>query len=105
MATNRTVVMTTCASENEARQIAGALVERRVAACVQALPITSTFVWNDAVQEESEILVLAKTTDDLVPAVEATIEELHSYDLPEVIALPISGGSQAYLAWIGDVTS
>ncbi len=100
--TGRSVVMTTVGSSDEASALAGALVERRLAACVQELPITSTYRWEGEVQRESEVLLLVKTTTEAVPRVQAAIEELHSYDVPEVVALAITGGLPAYLGWIGD---
>lgn len=92
---------TTTASEEEAKRIAAALVERRLAACVQVLgPIESRYRWRGKVEQSREWLCLAKTEASRYPELEATIGELHSYDEPEVIATPIVAGSNGYLAWI-----
>jgi periplasmic divalent cation tolerance protein len=94
-------VLTTAGSEQEAERISAALVERRLAACVQIIgPIRSRYRWQDEVQEAEEWQCLAKTTASLYPEVEAAIRELHSYDEPEIVATPILAGSQGYLAWI-----
>jgi periplasmic divalent cation tolerance protein len=99
-------VLTTVGSEEEAGLIAGVLVERKLAACVQVVgPITSRYRWRGAVEEEREWQCLAKTTRAAYEAVEAAIREIHSYDEPEIIATPIVAGSAGYLAWIGDEVS
>lgn len=96
-------VTTTAPSEEEARRIAAALVERRLAACVQVLgPIESHYRWRGAVETEREWLCLAKTGASRYPELEATIRELHSYEEPEVVAMPIVAGSRGYLEWIGE---
>jgi periplasmic divalent cation tolerance protein len=94
-------ILTTAGSEEEAARIATALVERRLAACVQVVgPMVSRYRWQGKVEEEREWQCLAKTTRTAYPAVEAAIRELHSYDEPEVIATEIVAGSPGYLAWI-----
>jgi periplasmic divalent cation tolerance protein len=99
-------VLTTAGSEEEAGLIAGVLVERRLAACVQVVgPITSRYRWQGAVEEAREWQCLVKTTRDAYDAVEAAIREVHSYDEPEIIATPIVAGSAGYLAWIEDNVS
>ena len=73
----------------------------RLAACVQIVgPITSIFRWHEAIETSQEWLCVAKTTRDHFPAIEQQIRGLHSYDLPEIIAVPIVAGSSDYLAWI-----
>lgn len=99
--TERLVVLMTAGSREEADRIANALVAEMLAACVNVLPgVTSVYRWEGEVQRDEEWLLVAKSTrqvlDDLVQCVQA----LHSYDLPEIIALPIEGGSEAYLRWI-----
>jgi periplasmic divalent cation tolerance protein len=82
-------------------KIARALVERRLAACVNVTgPIQSVYRWKGEVESAEEWLLLIKTTVVAVDRVHATIKELHSYELPECVVLPIEGGSQEYLAWI-----
>lgn len=105
MTTNRNIVMTTCGSAEEADAIASALVGQHLAACVQAMPISSTFFWEGEVQQEAEVILFVKTTSDRTDAAAEVIKELHSYDLPEVVVVPITGGSEEYLAWIKDVTT
>lgn len=95
------VVLTTAGSEETADRIARGLVERRLAACVNCVPgVVSTYRWNGEVAREAERLLVVKTTAAALPRVEAAIRELHDYELPEVLVLPIAGGSQEYLAWL-----
>ncbi|HET9199176.1 MAG TPA: divalent-cation tolerance protein CutA [Solirubrobacterales bacterium] len=99
-------VLTTVGSEEEAGRIARLLVERRLAACVQVVgPIVSRYRWRGAVEEEREWQLLAKTTRAAYEPVEAAIREVHSYDEPEIVAVPIVAGSAGYLAWIGENVS
>jgi periplasmic divalent cation tolerance protein len=94
-------VLTTVGSAAEAELIAAALVERRLAACVQTLgPIRSRYRWRDAIEQAEEWQCLAKTEASRYEEVEAAIRELHSYEEPEVIALPIAAGSAGYLDWV-----
>jgi periplasmic divalent cation tolerance protein len=96
-------VLTSTGSEEEARRISEALVERRLAACVQvAGPIVSRYRWQGEVEEAREWQCLAKTEASRYPEVEAAIRELHSYEEPEIVATPIVAGSAGYLAWIGE---
>lgn len=97
-------VLTTTASEDEAERIVEALLADGVAACVQIMPIRSRYVWNGAVQREAEHLLLIKTRAELFEPVRARIRALHSYDTPEIIALPIAAGDADYLGWIAEVT-
>ena len=77
------------------------LVERKLAACVQILPpITSIYVWKGEVQRENEIMLVAKSTRAKFDEVEKAVRALHSYETPEIIALPIVAGSQSYLSWL-----
>jgi len=99
--TDKILVLTTCASEEEARRIARALVERRLAACVNIVPgLRSVYRWRGALEEESECLLVIKSRRDLFDELRAGIESLHSYELPELIALPVVEGSEAYLNWL-----
>lgn len=94
-------VLTTAGSEEEAGRIAAALVDERLAACVQVLgPISSRYRWQGEIEQEQEWQCLAKTTAARYPALEAAIRRLHSYDEPEIIATSIVAGSAGYLAWI-----
>lgn len=97
------IVLSTCADREQAERIAHRLVEQQVAACVNILPgVQSIYRWQGKVENAAEVLMLVKTSADLVPEVESTIANLHSYDVPEFLVLPIFGGSHAYLAWLRD---
>lgn len=94
------LVLTTCGAEDGER-IAKALVERQLAACVNAVPgIRSTYRWEGKVVTDDEHLLVIKTTTARYPELEAAIHELSSYDVPEVVAVPIERGSEAYLGWL-----
>ena len=100
------VVLTTAGTAAEADAIATALVERQLAACVQIIgPVASIYRWQGVVERSEERLLLVKTTDVAYAQVDAAIRELHSYECPEVIALPIDAGSENYLAWLREQVS
>jgi periplasmic divalent cation tolerance protein len=104
--TDTRIVLTTTASEEEARKIARHLVERRLAACVNIIPqIMSIYRWQEKIEEAREWLLLIKTTAPAFAQVRDTIAELHSYDLPECICLTIEDGSPNYLQWIAESAS
>ena len=99
-------VQTTTDSADAAQEISRVLVGERLAACVQVVgPITSTYWWDDAVQVEQEWLCLIKTTADRYEALATRLREIHSYDVPEITALPITRGSSDYLGWIDTETA
>ena len=98
------MVLTTVAEPESARRLADGLLEKRLAACVQTLPIQSAYRWKGAVQREPEILLLIKTKVSLYPEVETYIRSAHAYETPEIILVPILAGSADYLAWIGQET-
>jgi periplasmic divalent cation tolerance protein len=96
-------VLTAAGSEEEAARIASSLVEERLAACVQVVgPIVSHYRWRGEVEEEREWQCLAKTTLARYPEVETAIRRLHSYEEPEIIAIPILAASPTYLAWLDE---
>jgi periplasmic divalent cation tolerance protein len=97
-------VLTTTATEDEAETIAEALLAEALAACVQIMAIRSRYVWKGEVAREAEQLLLIKTREDLFEPVRARIRTLHSYDTPEIVALPISAGDVDYLGWLGETT-
>jgi len=98
-------VVTTVEKREDADRIASEAVRKRVAACAQILgPIRSTYWWKGKVEEAGEWFCLLKTRRDLFPALEKEIKRNHPYDVPEIIALPIVAGSEAYLKWIDDET-
>jgi periplasmic divalent cation tolerance protein len=94
------VVITTVANRDEAATLARLLVEQQRAACVQRMPISSTYWWENAVQDEPEILLLIKTEQAHYDEVAACIRTHHSYSVPEILCLPVSAGSTSYLDWI-----
>jgi len=99
------MVLCTFPNAEEARQIGTQLVELQVAACVNLIPqIESIYRWEGEIKRESEVLALIKTTVNNFRELEARIQELHPYETPEVIAVPIDRGSTAYLSWISEVT-
>ena len=101
--TDKRVVFSTAASEDEARKISSHLVEHQLAACVNIVPqIQSVYRWQGKMESSREWLLLIKTTANRFAAVRDAIRELHSYDLPECIAIEITDGSPAYLKWIAD---
>jgi periplasmic divalent cation tolerance protein len=104
--TDAIVIFVTAGSEAEAETIARALVEERLVACVNILsPIRSLYRWEGAVADDREWLLLIKTQTDRFSAVEARVKELHSYQVPEVIALPIAAGADGYLRWLQESVS
>jgi periplasmic divalent cation tolerance protein len=94
-------VVTTAASREDVQRIAAALVERRLAACAQiAGPVESVYRWEGRIETSTEWRLIVKTRRELYAAVEGAIRELHPYDTPQIIALPIVAGSRDYLDWI-----
>lgn len=101
--TDKRIVLTTASSADEARKIALHLVEQKLAACVNIVPgIESIYRWQDRVESSPEWLLVIKTTLEKFPSVRLAISELHSYELPECIAVTIDDGSPAYLQWLAD---
>jgi periplasmic divalent cation tolerance protein len=95
------VLLTTAGSTEEGATIARALVERRLAACVNIIdPVRSIYRWEGTVHDDREILLVIKTTAAAFPDLERVVRELHSYDCPELLQLPVSGGEARYLAWL-----
>lgn len=99
---NYGVVLVTAASQQEAEAIANSLVKSQLAACVSLLPIHSIYTWQGELHQEQEWQLLIKTDLAQFSSLEAKIRELHSYEVPEIIALPILAGSQPYLQWISE---
>src|ERR1700722_6979421 len=104
--TDKRIVLSTTGSENEARTIASELFERRLAACVNILPqIESIYRWQGKIESEREWLMFIKTTAERFNAVRDAIRELHSYEVPECIAIEIEDGSPEYLRWLSESTT
>ena len=103
---NARIVLTTAGSQEEARKIAHALVERQLAACVNIVPnIESVYRWQGKVESATEWLLVVKTQATAFERVRDAIKELHSYELPECILLEIADGSEAYLKWLVENTA
>lgn len=99
------LVLTMCGSEEEARRVALALVEARLAACVGIAPgVRSVYRWKGAVEEATEWGLTIKTRAGLYPQVEAAVLASHSYEVPEILAIPVTAGLPAYLQWVEEET-
>ena len=98
------IIMTTTDSQEEANRLAELLVTHRLAACVQSTPITSTYTWQGELTRESEWLLLIKTRADRYDAIQEALLKIHSYETPEILQVPITDGSSAYLAWLSAQT-
>jgi periplasmic divalent cation tolerance protein len=99
------IVLCTCPDPATAERIAETVVNERLAACVNIVPgLTSVYRWEGQVQRNTELLLLIKTRQAVYSLLESRIRELHPYQIPEIVALPIQAGSSAYLSWIADHT-
>jgi periplasmic divalent cation tolerance protein len=104
--TDKIVVLSTAGSQEEAHRLAMHLVEKRVAACVNILPaVQSIYRWKGAVEDAQEWLLIIKTRRQLLPGLQRELRTVHSYEVPEMIALPIVEGLEAYLNWIDEETA
>lgn len=104
--TDKIIVLISCGSRAEARRIARALVEARLAACVNIVEarVESIYRWNGKVERARELLLIVKSSRKRFAALEAQVRQMHSYDVPEIVAVPIERGSRAYLAWLDEST-
>jgi periplasmic divalent cation tolerance protein len=97
------VVLTTLGADADAVALARVLVDERLAACVNVLPVmTSVYRWQGRVEQEREQQVVIKTSMERVGALEARLRVLHPHELPEFLVIPVTGGSEAYLGWVGE---
>lgn len=96
------IVLLTCATLAQARKIARSLIQQRLAACANIVqtPVESVYRWKEAVKSAREYLVIVKTLSTALPKLEREVKKLHSYDVPEIVALPIVAGSREYLSWL-----
>jgi len=97
------IVLTTCPSKEVGVQISEALVREHLAACVNRVPaVSSTYIWKGAVQTDEEVMLVIKTTEARFEAVKSRLTDLHPYELPELIAIPVCAGAENYLEWVRD---
>jgi len=99
------VVMTTAGSEQEAKKITESLLEKRLAACIQQVNISSHYIWENKICNNSEILLLIKCKASLYSQIEKAIQADHSYEVPEIICVPVTDGFLPYLNWIDEVSA
>ncbi len=99
-----TVIITTCENKEQARNLARGLVENKLAACIQLIPIESIYRWEGKLTETEEILLLVKTKSNLFSEIEKYITSHHTYSTPEILSLPIEKGFEKYLNWIDENT-
>ena len=106
MGADHLLVLSSCPDAASAQALSTALLSERLAACVNRMPgVKSMYRWQNQVERDDEVLLLIKTRADLYPRLEALIKDMHPYELPEIIAVPVSQGSAEYLAWIDSETS
>lgn len=104
--TDKIIVLCTCGSAEDAEKISGALVESRAAACVNIVPgLTSVYRWKGAIERSAEWLLVIKSRRELFARLRAEISKLHSYEVPEILALPVVDGAEEYLAWLDRETA
>ena len=101
--TGHGVVLVTVASHSEATAIATILIEEKLAACINVFPVQSIYQWEGNIQQESEFQLIIKTNLAKFTELSSRIQEIHSYEVPEIIALPIVSGSESYLGWLNSV--
>ena len=99
------IILTTCPSEQEAKTLASELMEKKLAACVQLSPITSYYTWKGALHTDPEVRLVIKTRECLYESVEHFIKHHHSYEVPQIVQVPITDGSDEYLDWIDEHTT
>ena len=99
--TDKIVVLSTCGSPEEAGKIARELVSQRLAACVSIVPgVRSLYHWKGALEDSQEMLLLIKSTRELFPRLKTELSRIHSYEVPEIVTLPVEDGAERYLAWM-----
>jgi periplasmic divalent cation tolerance protein len=105
MTEEATLILCTAPNEEKGRELARGLVEAKLAACVNVIPgISSFYVWKGELQDDREVQLFIKTRPDLAERVEEWLGKHHPYDVPEILFIPIRGGSVAYLGWVRDQT-
>ena len=103
---NVLIVFVTVSSQEEGERIGSSLVESKLAACVNVLPqVSSIFSWQGKIEKDGEIMLLIKTTSERMDDLAAKIKEMHSYDVPEILAVPVFAGSRDYIDWVHQETN
>ena len=102
MSNEYSITIATCPDKDIAKSIAKLLVENQLAACVQMFPIESVYIWQDKVCDETEIMLLIKSKTELFDKISALIKKNHTYEVPEIIQIPITAGLPEYLQWVED---
>ncbi len=103
---NVLIVFVTVSSQEEGERIGSSLVESKLAACVNVLPqVSSIFSWQGKIEKDGEVLLLIKTTSERMDDLAAKIKEMHSYDVPEILAVPVFAGSRDYIDWVHQETN
>ena len=99
--TDKILVLTTCAAEADAERLARALLDARLAACVNVIPgVRSFYHWKGDIESAAEFMLIVKTSRDLFPALCVEVEKLHPYEVPELLALPVLAGAENYMSWL-----
>ncbi|WP_299676206.1 divalent-cation tolerance protein CutA [uncultured Dokdonia sp.] len=98
------IVLTTSDSDEETKKIANILLEKKLAACIQVSKIESYYTWENKINVDNENLLSIKSKKEDYLKIEKCIKEVHSYDVPEIVQIPIVNGAESYLSWINDVT-
>jgi len=99
------IIIATTADKESAKEIAKLLVEKRLAACVQMFPIESIYLWKENICQDSEITLFIKSKTEMFEKIKTAILEKHTYEVPEIIQIPITNGLPEYLKWINDCTN
>src|SRR4030067_2820569 len=106
VSTEYCIILITAGSAEEGERIAGSLVDNHLAACVNVVPsVKSVFFWEGKTDQQSEVLLIAKSRKALLDQIIDHVKKIHSYSVPEVIAIPVIGGSEDYLRWVEETTS
>ena len=105
MVSEYSIIITTFQDKQSTREFAKLLVETRLAACAQIIPIESVYFWQDETISNNETMLIIKSKTDLFDKISSVIMEHHTYDVPEIVQIPITGGLPEYLKWIGDSTA
>ncbi|MCL2374302.1 MAG: divalent-cation tolerance protein CutA [Treponema sp.] len=105
MQSEYSIIISTAGSKELGEKIARLLVEKRLAACAQMFPIESVYLWQGKIHEDNETALFIKSRTALFDEIKSAIQEIHPYEVPQIIQIPITGGLSEYLSWIGDCTS